>query len=70
LKGEVFIIGGATVYREFADAIEKWIVTQIPETVSDADTFMPENFLDGFQVQETTEIEADLRVKVFVKSWK
>jgi len=70
LKGDLFIIGGATVYREFADAIEKWIVTEIPEPVEDADTFMPEDFLDGFELTETKNLENDLRVKVFVRKEK
>ena len=68
LKGELFIIGGAKTYAEFADVIEKWIVTEIPETVENADAFMPKNFLDGFAQQKTIELENDLRVKIFVKS--
>lgn len=68
LKGDVFIIGGASVYRDFSDAIEKWIVTEIPETVADADTFMPEDFLNGFELNETKNLEDNLRVKIFVKS--
>lgn len=67
LKGDLFIIGGAQTYREFAREIEKWIVTEIPETIEDADAFMPENFLDGFKRQKTIELDTDLRVKVFVK---
>lgn len=67
LKGDLFIIGGATTYAEFADVIEKWIVTKVPETVEDADTFMPEDFLDGFAAEKTIELDSDLRVKIFVK---
>jgi dihydrofolate reductase len=67
LKGDLFIIGGAKTYQNFADVIEKWIVTEIPETVEDADAFMPEDFLDGFKRQKTIELDSDLRVKVFVK---
>ncbi|HEY8563294.1 MAG TPA: dihydrofolate reductase [Pyrinomonadaceae bacterium] len=70
LKGDVFVIGGATVYKEFADAIEKWLVTEIPETIEDADTFMPEDFLDGFAEQGSIELGSDLRVKIFVRSVK
>jgi dihydrofolate reductase len=68
LKGDLFIIGGARTYAEFADVIEKWIVTEVPVSVEDADTFMPEDFLDGFTAAKTIELESDLRVKVFVKS--
>ena len=67
LKGDLFVIGGAKTFHEFADVIEKWIVTEIPVNVEDADTFMPEDFLDGFKTEKTIELENDLRVKVFVK---
>jgi dihydrofolate reductase len=70
LKGDLFIIGGARTYADFADVIDKWIVTEIPETVEDADTFMPQNFLDGFKTQKTIELENDLRVRIFVKKAK
>lgn len=68
LNCDIFIIGGAETYKNFADAIEKWIVTEIPETVEDADAFMPENFLADFQLKETKQLENNLQVKIFVKS--
>jgi dihydrofolate reductase len=67
LSGDLFIIGGASTYANFADAIDKWIVTEIPEIVEDADTFMPQDFLDKFQLQEIRTLENDLTVKIFVK---
>lgn len=67
LKGDLFIIGGAKTYAEFADALEKWIVTEVPLEIEDADTFMEKDFLNGFKLQETIELENDLRVKIFVK---
>jgi len=67
LKGDLFIIGGAKTYENFADSIEKWIVTEIPVSVEDADAFMPQDFLDGFELQETKSLENDLYVKIFVK---
>lgn len=67
LKGDLFIIGGAKTYENFADAIEKWIVTEIPLTIEDADAFMPSDFLNEFKLQKTIELEWDLRTKVFVK---
>lgn len=63
-KGDVFIIGGAKTYAEFADVIDKWIVTEIPMTVEDADTFMPAGFLDDFELQGIFELGDDLRVKI------
>lgn len=63
LVKDVFIIGGAKTYGEFADVIGKWIVTEVPVTVEDADVFMPENFLDGFRLDETMELGDGLMVK-------
>jgi dihydrofolate reductase len=68
LKGDLFIIGGAKTYNNFADIIEKWIVTEIPLTVDDADAFMPEDFLEDFELTETRELDDNLRVKIFVKT--
>lgn len=67
LKGDLYVIGGAETYRNFADKLEKWIVTEIPETIPDADAFMPPNFTSGFSLQQTIELEPNLRVKIFVK---
>lgn len=65
LKCDVFLIGGAKTYQEFSDVIDKWLVTEIPETIEDADAFMPENFLDGFSLCETKTLEGDLQVKTY-----
>ena len=65
LKCDLFLIGGARAFAEFAGVIDKWIVTQIPETVENADAFMPENFLDGFDLRQTRTLEDDLRVKIY-----
>jgi dihydrofolate reductase len=65
LSSDVFVIGGAETYKTFAEVIDKWIVTEIPETVKDADAFMQKDFLDGFELDETIELEDNLKVKVF-----
>lgn len=65
LKGDLFIIGGAETYQNFADTIEKWLVTEIPLTIEDADTFMPENFFEGFKTTETINLTDELQVKVY-----
>lgn len=67
LKCDLFIIGGAETYKNFADAIERWIVTEIPEQIEDADRFMPEDFTSGFDLAETKELENDLRVRIYSK---
>ena len=67
LSGDLYVIGGAETYKNFADVIEKWIVTEIPESVENADAFMPTDFLDKFDLIETKELETGLSVKIFVK---
>ncbi len=67
LKGDVFIIGGAETYKTFVEVIEKWIVTEIPEMVEDADAFMPKDFLEGFELEENIELENDLNVNIYTK---
>lgn len=63
LDRDVFIIGGASIFKSFSDVIEKWIVTSIPEDIDDADTFIPENFLDAFELEQTIDLGDDLTVK-------
>jgi dihydrofolate reductase len=65
LNGDLFIIGGAQTYKTFAGEIEKWIVTGIPETIPNADAFMPADFLSDFQLRETKELENNLKVKIY-----
>lgn len=67
LKCDLFIIGGAETYKNFAEAIEKWIVTEVSDAVQGADTFMPEDFTSGFDLAETKELANDLRVKIYSK---
>jgi dihydrofolate reductase len=67
LNCDLFIIGGAETYKNFADAIEKWIVTEIPESVENADAFMPEDFLNEFALSKTENLENDLEIKIYEK---
>jgi dihydrofolate reductase len=65
LKGDLYIIGGAQTYKSLADFIDEWLVTRVPETVKDADVFMPESFLNGFTLRETTDLGDGLKVENF-----
>ncbi|MGI8786385.1 MAG: dihydrofolate reductase [Pyrinomonadaceae bacterium] len=67
LNCDLFVIGGAETYKSFADAIDEWIVTKISENVENADTFMPQNFLENFELRETKNLEDDLSVEIFAK---
>jgi dihydrofolate reductase len=65
LKDDVFIIGGAQIYNEFANLIDRWIITRIPETIENADVYFNNDLLDSFTLSETLEIEGDLRIDFF-----
>ena len=61
----LFVIGGARLYQSFMPHIQRWIVTEVPLSVEDADTFMPADFLDGFELYEVRQLEEGLRVKFY-----
>jgi dihydrofolate reductase len=61
----LFVIGGAKVYEAFLPAIERWVVTEVPLSVEGADTFMPANFLEGFEMFELRQLDENLRVKFY-----
>src|SRR5262249_35111293 len=65
---DLFVIGGARVYEAFLPHIERWIVTEVPLSVEAADTFMPSNFLEGFELYEVRQIDEGLRVKLYERS--
>jgi len=63
--GDVFVIGGASVFESFQDEIARWIVTRVPLTIDDADVFMPVQFLDDFERVGTKDIGDGLVVETF-----
>ena len=62
---DLFIIGGAKVYEAFLPHIQRWMVTEVPLSVAGADTFMPANFLEGFEMYELRQLDENLRVKFY-----
>ena len=68
LRCDLYVIGGAQIYEAFKDDIERWVVTEIPLTVEDADTFMPPDFLAGFRVLDSRRIGDDLRVSFYERA--
>jgi len=61
----LFVMGGAHVYESFLPYVERWVVTEVPLNVEGADTFMPANFLDGFELYEMRQLDEGLRVKFY-----
>ena len=62
LDFDLFVIGGAQVYQSFLPYLDKWIVTEVPLTVEGADTFVPEDYLEGFMPTEERDLGEHLRV--------
>jgi len=67
MKGDLFVIGGAEIYRVLLPWIEKWIVTEVPVTVADADAFVPENYLEGFVAEGSRQIDEGLTVTSYTR---
>jgi dihydrofolate reductase len=65
LNCDLFIIGGAEVFKAFSAEIEKWIVTEVPLKVEGADTFMPKDFLEGFSADESQQLDEELKVTFY-----
>ena len=69
LTGDLFVIGGAQTYEAFLPHIDQWIVTEIPLAVENADTFVPSNLLDGFELYEVRQLDQELSVKFYERPW-
>jgi dihydrofolate reductase len=65
LDCDLYVIGGEQVYRSFLPHIEKWLVTEVPLSVEGADAFVPENYLEGFQLTESKKLDDDLTVSIY-----
>ena len=68
LTTDLFVIGGARTYEVFQPHIDEWIVTEIPLSVENADTFVPSDFLDGFELYEVRQLDDELRVKFYERA--
>src|SRR5215204_4224986 len=65
LSTDMFVIGGAQIYEAFLPHIKKWIITEVPLTVSGADTFMPDGYLEGFKKVDSLSLGEGLVVKFY-----
>jgi dihydrofolate reductase len=65
LKTDLFVIGGEQVYRAFLAHIDRWLVTEVPLEVEGADTFIPENYLDGFERTGSQALPDELKVVTY-----
>lgn len=65
LNCDLYVIGGSAIYGAFAPHIDEWLVTEIPETIENADVFMPADYLDRFTESESRDIGDGLVLKTF-----
>ena len=65
LSTDLFVIGGAQIYEAFLPHIDKWIITEVPLTVSGADAFMPKGYLNGFKSEDSKTLDDELVVKFY-----
>ena len=68
LNCDIFIIGGAQVFRLFLEDVARWLVTEVPLTVEGADTFMPAAFLEGFRPYDMRELGDGLKVTFYERA--
>ena len=65
---DIYVIGGGQVYGSFLPYIDKWIVTEVPLSVEGADAFVPQNYLDGFNLTESKHLGDELVVSVYERT--
>jgi len=65
LDCDLYVIGGEQVYKAFLPHIDRWLVTEVPLTINDADTFVPQEYLRDFEGIESREIGENLRVRLY-----
>lgn len=68
LTTDLFVIGGAQIYEAFLPRIERWIITEVPLSVKEADAFMPEGYLSDFRTTNTQSIGEGLTVKYYQRA--
>ena len=68
LTCDLFVIGGAQIFAAFLADVERWLVTEVPVAVEDADTFMPPNFLEGFRAHDSRTLDEGLKVSFYERA--
>ncbi len=68
LNCDLYVLGGAQVFELFRDAIDRWLVTEVPLTVEDADTFLPPGLLEGFRAYDSRDLGDDLKVTFYERA--
>lgn len=65
---DTWVIGGASIYKQFADLIDEWHITTVDNVYPDADTFFQidlTNFEDTLQYTQVGNDEFNAEVKIW-----
>jgi dihydrofolate reductase len=54
---EVFIIGGASIYKQFIDLVDKMYLTEVESEFKEADVYFPEFDKENWEREELLENE-------------
>ena len=65
IQTDLYVIGGEQVYQSFLPYIEKWLVTEVPLTIEEADAFVPANYLEGFTLSDSRELDENLIARFY-----
>lgn len=65
LRCDLYVIGGAQIFRLLGPHLDRWLVTRVPRTVAGADTFMPPDFLTGFRPTGARDLGDGLQVTFY-----
>jgi dihydrofolate reductase len=65
LNCDLYVLGGAQIFELFRADIDRWLVTEVPLTVADADTFLPAGLLEGFSPQDSRDLGDGLKVTFY-----
>jgi dihydrofolate reductase len=65
LETDLYVIGGEQVYQSFLPYIDKWIVTEVPLKIAEADAFVPKDYLDRFRAVRSRELEENLIARFY-----
>lgn len=69
-EGDIFIIGGASIYSQLEPFVEEWIITEIDHVFEEADVFFKPNltnFEDTLQYKDVSSEEYPAIVSVWRK---
>jgi dihydrofolate reductase len=68
LNCDLYVLGGAQIFDLFRERIDRWLVTEVPLTIEDADTFLPAGLLEGFHPHDARDLGDGLKVTFYERA--